>query len=90
MTEGLRLTIGGGEEFEVVGVASDGAEAVELCRKLKPDIVTLDITMPVMDGLGALDMIIEEDPECNSDKYAILWRRLCELRKTNINWGVIS
>ena len=34
--------------------------------------------------------IIEEDPECNSDKYAILWRRLCELRKTNINWGVIS
>jgi ATP-dependent DNA helicase RecG len=34
--------------------------------------------------------IIEEDPECDSDKYAILWRRLCELRKTNINWGVIS
>ena len=34
--------------------------------------------------------IIEEDPECNSDKYAILWRRLRELRKTNINWGVIS
>ena len=34
--------------------------------------------------------IIEEDPECKSDKYAILWKRLRELRKTNINWGVIS
>ena len=34
--------------------------------------------------------IIEEDPECISDKYAILWKRLRELRKTNINWGVIS
>jgi RecG-like helicase len=34
--------------------------------------------------------IIEEDPECQSDKYGILWKRLRELRKTNINWGVIS
>ena len=34
--------------------------------------------------------IIEEDPTCISDKYAILWRRLRELRKTNINWAAIS
>jgi ATP-dependent DNA helicase RecG len=34
--------------------------------------------------------IIGDDPECKSDKYAILWKRLRELRKTNINWGVIS
>ena len=34
--------------------------------------------------------IIEEDPECKSDKYAILWRRLRELRKTNVNWAAIS
>ena len=34
--------------------------------------------------------IIRDDPECKSDKYAILWKRLRELRKTNINWGVIS
>ena len=34
--------------------------------------------------------IIEEDPTCTSDKYAILWRRLRELRKTNINWAAIS
>jgi len=34
--------------------------------------------------------IIDDDPECRSDKYALLWRRLGQLRKTNINWGVIS
>ena len=34
--------------------------------------------------------IVDEDPTCTSDKYRILWNRLRELRKTNINWGVIS
>jgi ATP-dependent DNA helicase RecG len=34
--------------------------------------------------------IIDNDPECTSERYALLWRRLRELRKTNINWGVIS
>ena len=34
--------------------------------------------------------IIDDDPLCSSDRYALLWRRLKELRKTNINWGVIS
>jgi ATP-dependent DNA helicase RecG len=35
-------------------------------------------------------IIIEEDPTCNSEKYHLLWNRLQELRKTNVNWGVIS
>ena len=34
--------------------------------------------------------IIDEDSTCTSDKYQLLWNRLKELRKTNINWGVIS
>ena len=34
--------------------------------------------------------IIDDDPDCNSDRYAVLWRRLKELKKTNINWGAIS
>ncbi|MEE3467335.1 MAG: response regulator [Eubacterium sp.] len=50
---------------EVVGEAKNGEEGIEKYRELKPDIVTLDITMPVMDGLGALDSIIEEDAEAN-------------------------
>jgi ATP-dependent DNA helicase RecG len=35
-------------------------------------------------------LIIDDDPECVSNRYALLWTRLRELRKSNINWGVIS
>ena len=35
-------------------------------------------------------LIIDDDPTCVSERYAILWRRLKELRKTNINWAAIS
>ena len=43
--------------FEIVGEAENGAIAIEKYKLLKPDIVTLDITMPVMDGLEALKQI---------------------------------
>ena len=45
----------------VVGMAKDGKEALSLCRKLKPDIVTLDILMRGMDGLSALEAIKKEN-----------------------------
>jgi two-component system, chemotaxis family, chemotaxis protein CheY len=47
--------------FEVVGEASNGIEAIELYRKLKPDVVLMDITMPRMDGIQALQEIIKYD-----------------------------
>lgn len=47
---------------EVVGEASNGREAVERYRQLRPDITTLDITMPEMDGITALREILAEDP----------------------------
>ena len=49
-------------EHEVVGEAENGRIAVEKYRELKPDIVTMDITMPEMDGLAALKAIRAEDP----------------------------
>lgn len=49
-------------EHEVVGEAENGRLAVEKYRELKPDIVTMDITMPEMDGLAALKEIRKEDP----------------------------
>lgn len=48
--------------YEVVGEAQNGAEAVKLYGELKPDLVTMDITMPEMDGLEALKKIKEADP----------------------------
>ncbi len=47
--------------MEVVGEAADGQEALKLFTSLKPDIVTLDITMPVMDGINALKGIMDVD-----------------------------
>lgn len=45
------------EEFEIVGTAQDGDEAVSLAMSLKPDVITLDIEMPKRDGLSALQQI---------------------------------
>lgn len=49
-------------ELEVVGTAKNGAEAIEKVRSLNPDVVTMDIEMPVMDGLTALQHIMAESP----------------------------
>lgn len=49
--------------FNIVGEATNGAEGVELYKDLEPDYVTLDITMPVMDGVEALKQIKDYDPE---------------------------
>jgi len=51
-----------GAGHSVVGMAKDGQEALKLCGKLKPDIVTLDILMSGMDGLTALKSIKKEAP----------------------------
>ncbi|MCR5671096.1 MAG: response regulator [Butyrivibrio sp.] len=49
--------------YEVIGEAINGREGVQMYLKLKPDIVTMDITMPEMDGLQALAEIKKLDPE---------------------------
>ncbi|MFD1360349.1 response regulator [Lentibacillus salinarum] len=52
-------------DFEVVGEAQDGQQAVDQYKELRPDLVTLDITMPEKDGLTALKEIREIDPDAN-------------------------
>lgn len=47
--------------YEVVGEAGDGQAAVELARELKPDVCILDVKMPVMDGIEAVDIITDEN-----------------------------
>lgn len=51
---GLRALLDGQPDMRVVGEAGNGLEAVQRSRELKPDVVLLDLTMPVLDGLGAL------------------------------------
>ena len=49
-------------DIEVVGEAGDGREAIELCRELRPDIVTMDMVLPVMSGLAATEFIMAYCP----------------------------
>jgi len=51
--------------YEVAGEASNGQEALVLYDKLKPDLVTLDITMPEMDGIQTLKELLKMDPSAN-------------------------
>ena len=50
------------DDFEVVGTAADGQQAVAAAAQLRPDIVLLDLAMPVMDGLQALPLLREHLP----------------------------
>lgn len=52
-----------GTDFEVAAYCRDGEEAVDQYSQVKPDLVTMDIIMPGMDGLEAAQAILEEDPE---------------------------
>ncbi|MBV7273374.1 chemotaxis response regulator protein-glutamate methylesterase [Clostridium sp. PL3] len=49
--------------IEVIGTARDGVDAIEKSRELKPDVITMDINMPIMDGLTSMQYILNEFPE---------------------------
>jgi NarL family two-component system response regulator YdfI len=61
--QGLRLILETEDGFEMVGEASDGAEAIRLCAELYPDVVLMDLRMPGMDGLTAIERLSLEQPQ---------------------------
>ena len=63
LRKGLSALLAENDGIEVAGEAENGAEAVALAARLKPDVVVMDLVMPVMDGLEATLKIVEGDPD---------------------------
>jgi two-component system, NarL family, response regulator LiaR len=61
--QGLRMFLSLDPQLEVVGEAENGEEALAMARELKPDVVLMDLLMPVMDGIAATEAIRRELPE---------------------------
>ena len=62
--DGITKLLTGREDMKIIGEASDGLEAVELCSKLRPDVVLMDIAMPNMNGIDASKQILKNYPSC--------------------------
>jgi len=61
--QGLRTLLEGHSDWEVIGEASDGAEALEKAKDLSPDVMVLDVTMPRMNGLEACRLLRQRSPD---------------------------
>jgi DNA-binding NarL/FixJ family response regulator len=62
--EGLRTLLTVHSDFDVVGEAGNGEEALRLVRSLRPAVVLMDLQMPVLDGVAATRRLHEEQPDC--------------------------
>ena len=61
--KGISMMLATEEDMDLVGEGCNGMDAVELVRTLQPDVIVMDLVMPVMDGASAIKKIIEENPK---------------------------
>jgi YesN/AraC family two-component response regulator len=64
--EGMRSMLANEPDLQIVGEARDGEEALNLCRRFRPELVLMDVRMPKMDGLEATRAIKEVSPKPQS------------------------
>ena len=80
---GFKMILDAEDDLDVVGEASDGAEAVELARRLKPDVVLMDIRMPVLDGIEATRHLLRDE----APPYILA---LTTFEDDDVLWGAIE
>ena len=64
MRQGVRALLQGQSDIEVIGEAETGRQAVERTRTLKPDVIVMDVAMPLLNGLEATRRILKQNPSC--------------------------
>jgi NarL family two-component system response regulator LiaR len=85
---GLAAVLMVNDEFELVGEAGNGEEAIRLCERFRPDVVIMDMMMPVMDGVTATALVREKYPQTNV--IALTSFREKELVEGALKAGAIS
>ena len=62
--QALQAILGTDDRFEIAALAKNGKQAVELAESLEPDVVLMDISMPVLDGFAATKQLRKKRPDC--------------------------